>query len=264
MWAADRIVALTPGSVITILETANEFAIKGNLLTLVKGNQSDGRIKTDPHKHIPKFFGICDMFKYRDTENQAVRLMMFPLSLTGEAKTWLDELNEGAIETWDEHALYKEMQSHSNHSIPEYDEDDKPMSPEAEAKLMLTFRRTRLYNDYRDRDSNSDNWRSSGRNDYNRDNYRSNSDDKPSLPSNTQPNPKGSSSKPYQPTQARNEHVNVVFIGSGKYYDPPINPNDQQNDYETPINFDSEDEKEESTPQPKSQTPKPIKRNSDT
>ncbi|GJX44218.1 reverse transcriptase domain-containing protein [Tanacetum coccineum] len=42
------------------------------------------------------------MFKYRDTENEAVRLMMFPLSLTGEAKTWLDELNEGTIETWDE------------------------------------------------------------------------------------------------------------------------------------------------------------------
>ncbi|GKF22214.1 reverse transcriptase domain-containing protein [Tanacetum coccineum] len=42
------------------------------------------------------------MFKYRDTENEAVRLMMFPLSLTREAKTWLDELNEGTIETWDE------------------------------------------------------------------------------------------------------------------------------------------------------------------
>ncbi|GJY84068.1 reverse transcriptase domain-containing protein [Tanacetum coccineum] len=38
----------------------------------------------------------------RDTENEVVRLMMFPLSLTGEAKTWLDELNEGTIETWDE------------------------------------------------------------------------------------------------------------------------------------------------------------------
>ncbi|GJZ44725.1 reverse transcriptase domain-containing protein [Tanacetum coccineum] len=65
MWAADHVVALTPGSVITILETANEFAIK-------------------------------------DTKNEVVRLMMFRLSLTGEAKTWLDKLKEGAIETWDE------------------------------------------------------------------------------------------------------------------------------------------------------------------
>ncbi|GJZ30315.1 hypothetical protein Tco_0575362 [Tanacetum coccineum] len=38
------------------------------------------------------------MFKYRDTENEAVCLMIFPVSLTGEAKTWLDELNEGTIE----------------------------------------------------------------------------------------------------------------------------------------------------------------------
>ncbi|GKA53256.1 hypothetical protein Tco_0746571 [Tanacetum coccineum] len=65
MWATDRVVASTPGSAITIPETANEFAIK-------------------------------------DTKNEAVRLMMFALSLTGEAKTWLDELNEGTIETWDE------------------------------------------------------------------------------------------------------------------------------------------------------------------
>ncbi|GKA18526.1 hypothetical protein Tco_0698441 [Tanacetum coccineum] len=78
-------------------------------------------------------------------------------------------------------AQYKELQSHSNHSIPEYDEDDKPMSPEAEAKFMQTFRHIRFYNDYRDRDLNRDNRHSSGRNDYNRDNYRSNSDDKPDL-----------------------------------------------------------------------------------
>nr|GEX79999.1 hypothetical protein [Tanacetum cinerariifolium] len=102
MRAADRVVAPTPGSTITIPETANEFAIKGNHLTLVKGIQFDGRIKIDPHKHIHEFLGICDMFKYRDTKNKAVRLMMFPLSLTREAKTWLNELNEGTIETWDE------------------------------------------------------------------------------------------------------------------------------------------------------------------
>nr|GEU44892.1 reverse transcriptase domain-containing protein [Tanacetum cinerariifolium] len=84
MWAADRVVALTPGFAITIPETANEFAIKGNHLTLVKGNQFDDSIKTDPQKHIHKFLGICDMFKYKDIENEVVHLMMFPLSLTGK------------------------------------------------------------------------------------------------------------------------------------------------------------------------------------
>ncbi|GJW10271.1 reverse transcriptase domain-containing protein [Tanacetum coccineum] len=102
MWAADYVVIPTPGSAIIIPETANEFAIKGNHLTLIKGNQFDGRTKTNPHKNIHEFLGICNMFKYRDSKNEVVRLMMFPLSLTREAKTWLEELNEGTIKTWDE------------------------------------------------------------------------------------------------------------------------------------------------------------------
>ncbi|GJY11292.1 reverse transcriptase domain-containing protein [Tanacetum coccineum] len=35
-----------------------------------------------------------------------------------------------------------------------------------------------------------------------------------SLPSNTQPNPRGGNSKAYQPLQARNEHVNAIFTRS--------------------------------------------------
>ncbi|GKD11012.1 hypothetical protein Tco_1190697 [Tanacetum coccineum] len=196
------------------------------------------------------------------------------------------------------------------------------MSREEEAKFMQTFCKTRFYNDYRDRDSNRDNWRSSGRNDYYRDNYRSNTDEKSydlqrqfndfmksqqstnafvketfmdlktqletvaknhqakiqnletkfdrlddkqsgptsgSLPSNTQPNLRGSNSKAYQPLQARNEHVNVVLTRSGKSYNPPDNPDDEQNKPEIPINFDRDDEDDEPTPQPKTQPPKPVK-----
>ncbi|GKF52427.1 hypothetical protein Tco_0159337 [Tanacetum coccineum] len=51
MWTVDRVVAPTLGSAITLPATANEFAIKGNHLTLVKGNQFHGRIKINPHIH---------------------------------------------------------------------------------------------------------------------------------------------------------------------------------------------------------------------
>ncbi|GKB95266.1 reverse transcriptase domain-containing protein [Tanacetum coccineum] len=80
-----------------------------------------------------------------------------------------------------------------------------------------------------------------------------------SLPSNTQPNPKGHNSKAYQPPQSRNEHVNTVFTRSGKSYNPPVNPNDQQNDSGNPINFDSDEEDDEPTPQPKTQNLKSVK-----
>ncbi|GKA35821.1 hypothetical protein Tco_0722312 [Tanacetum coccineum] len=219
-------------------------------------------------------------------------------------------------------AQYKELQSRAKEPTPDLDDDDIPMSRDEEAKFTQTFYMTRFYNDYRDRDSNRDNWHSSGGNDYNRDNYRSNTDDKSydhqiqfndfmksqqstnsfvketfidlktqletvaknhqasiqnletkfdrladkqsgrpsgSLPSNTQPNPRGNNSKAYQPPQSRNEHVNAVFTRSGKSYDPPVNPNDQQNNSETSINFDNDDEDDEPTPPPKPQPPKPVK-----
>ncbi|GKC36968.1 reverse transcriptase domain-containing protein [Tanacetum coccineum] len=72
-------------------------------------------------------------------------------------------------------------------------------------------------------------------------------------------NPQGNNSKAYQPPQYCNEHVNSVFTRGGKSYDPPDTPNDQQNNSKNPINFDSDDEVDEPTPQPKNQPPKPVK-----
>ncbi|GJW54170.1 hypothetical protein Tco_0098255 [Tanacetum coccineum] len=147
-------------------------------------------------------------------------------------------------------AQYKDMQSRSNHLIHKYDEDDKPMSPEAKAKFMQTFRQT--FMDLKTKlETTTKNHQASIQNlEAKFDKLADKQSVRPSgsLPGNTQPNPKGSSSKPYQPPQARNKHVNAVFTLSGKSYDPPINPNDQQNDSETAINFDSEDDKEEFAP----------------
>ncbi|GJW48221.1 hypothetical protein Tco_0079867 [Tanacetum coccineum] len=76
-------------------------------------------------------------------------------------------------------AQYKKLQSHLKQLIPDLNDDDTPMPRKEEVKFMQTFRMTRFYNYYHDRDSNRDNWHSSRRNDYNQDNYRSNTDDKP-------------------------------------------------------------------------------------
>ncbi|GJV17652.1 hypothetical protein Tco_1362975 [Tanacetum coccineum] len=51
----------------------------------------------------------------------------------------------------------------------------------------------------------------------------------------------------------------LVLVFDGKTYDLPINPNDQPNDSETPINFDSDDEDDEPTPQPKPKESKLVK-----
>ncbi|GKB14068.1 reverse transcriptase domain-containing protein [Tanacetum coccineum] len=339
MWAADYVVASIPGSKITIPETANEFAIKGNHLTLVKRNQFDGRTKTDPHKHIHEFLRICDMFKYKDTENEVVRLMMFPLSLTGEAKTWLDELNEGTIETWDElrtafisrffppalfDRLLKEIRAfsqHENESLTDawlrmkemlqnchghnpskgniikifyhgLSEITQEVLNAATGGIFLYKTPNQAYQLLKKKvllkldwaknqktksslkkivafaiegNTNTDTDKIMARMDAMTIKMDAQLADKQfgrpsgSLPSNTQPNPRGSNFKAYQPPQARNEHVNVVFTRSGKFYDPLDNSNDQHNNFGNPINFDSDDEDDEPTPQPKTQPTIPVK-----
>ncbi|GJV22269.1 hypothetical protein Tco_1371289 [Tanacetum coccineum] len=42
MWAADRVVALTSGSTITIPETATEFAIKGEAKNMAADDRNEG------------------------------------------------------------------------------------------------------------------------------------------------------------------------------------------------------------------------------
>ncbi|GJX18665.1 reverse transcriptase domain-containing protein [Tanacetum coccineum] len=139
-------------------------------------------------------------------------------------------------------AQYKEIQSKAKKTKPDLDEDDIPMSCEEEAKFMQTFSSIQNLKTKFDKLADKQSGRPYG-----------------SVPSNTQPNPKGNNSKTYQPPQSRNEHVNAVFTRSGKSYNPPVNPNNQQDNSETPVNFDSDDEEDEPTPQPQTQNPKQTK-----
>ncbi|GJS41191.1 reverse transcriptase domain-containing protein [Tanacetum coccineum] len=270
--------------------------------------------------------------------------MMFPLSLTGEAKTWLDELNEGTIETWDElrnafisrfflpsllGRLLREIHAfsqHENESLTDawlrmkeivqnchghnlskgniikkkyhgLSEITQEVLNTAAGGIFLYKTQNQAYQLLEDKVLLKLDWDKNQKTKLslkkivafaNEGNSNSNTDkimarmgamtikidaqykelqsrakqptydlDDDDMPINTQPNPRGS--KAYQPPQARNEHVNAVFTRSGKSYNPPDNPDDQQNNSKNPINFHSDDEKDEPKPQPKTQPTKPVK-----
>ncbi|GJU68925.1 reverse transcriptase domain-containing protein [Tanacetum coccineum] len=42
------------------------------------------------------------MFKYGETQSEAVKLLIFPFSLCDEAKTWFNDLNEESITSWEQ------------------------------------------------------------------------------------------------------------------------------------------------------------------
>ncbi|GKD87914.1 hypothetical protein Tco_1359068 [Tanacetum coccineum] len=68
-------------------------------MQMIRENQFDGRIRSDPHRHVASFLEISNILQYGENQEEAVMLRTFPFSLSGEAKTWLNELNERTITT---------------------------------------------------------------------------------------------------------------------------------------------------------------------
>ncbi|GJU49192.1 reverse transcriptase domain-containing protein [Tanacetum coccineum] len=313
MWAAKSVVASTLGFTITIPETVNEFAIKAIFDRLLREIRAFSQHENDSlidawlcmkemlrncHGHnlskgnIIKIFyhGLSEItqevlnaatggiFLYK-TPNQAYQLLedkvLLKLDWAKNQKTksslkkTIAFASKSSSNTDTEKimarmdtmtikmdAQYKELQSRAKKPTPDLDEDDMPMSREEEAKFIE-------------------------QNDYNQDNYRSNTDDKSydlqkqfndfmksqqstntfvkdtfmdlktqletvaknnqasiqnlktkfdrladkqsgrpsgSLPSNTQPNPKGHNSKSYQPPQSYNEMPKALISDRGTHF----------------------------------------------
>ncbi|GJW98278.1 reverse transcriptase domain-containing protein [Tanacetum coccineum] len=79
--------------------TANNFEIKHGLLNLVQNKQFFGNDKEDPHAHIRYFNKITSTMKIPNVPNTSVKLMLFPFSLEGAARIWLEKEPPRSIET---------------------------------------------------------------------------------------------------------------------------------------------------------------------
>ncbi|GKE93381.1 reverse transcriptase domain-containing protein [Tanacetum coccineum] len=95
-------VAPTSNSVIIQLDVDDNFVINSTHLKMILKNKFDGYLRVDPHDHIYEFLAIYDMFKYGETQSEAVKLLIFPYSISDKAKTWFNELNEESITSWEQ------------------------------------------------------------------------------------------------------------------------------------------------------------------
>ncbi|GJZ35660.1 reverse transcriptase domain-containing protein, partial [Tanacetum coccineum] len=80
----------------------DNFVINSTHLKMILENKFDGYLRADPHDHIREFLAICDMFKYGETQSEAVKLLILPYTLSDKAKTWFNELNEESITSWEQ------------------------------------------------------------------------------------------------------------------------------------------------------------------
>ncbi|GJX27352.1 reverse transcriptase domain-containing protein [Tanacetum coccineum] len=81
---------------------ANNFEIKHGLLNLVQNKQFFGHDKEDPHAHIRYFNKITSTMKFPNVPSTSAKLMLFPFSLEGAARIWLDKEPPQSILTWED------------------------------------------------------------------------------------------------------------------------------------------------------------------
>nr|GFA19938.1 reverse transcriptase domain-containing protein [Tanacetum cinerariifolium] len=78
------------------------FELKVGLLSLVTSSQFHGFERDDPHSHIRWFNKIISTLKYKNVPYDAIKLMLFPFSLEGAARIWLEKEPPRSIHTWED------------------------------------------------------------------------------------------------------------------------------------------------------------------
>nr|GFC50065.1 reverse transcriptase domain-containing protein [Tanacetum cinerariifolium] len=79
---------------------ANNFELKQTLINLVQSNQFTER--QDPHNHLRFFNKVTSTFRHPEVPDTMIKLLLFPFSLKGEARIWLDKEPPRSILTWED------------------------------------------------------------------------------------------------------------------------------------------------------------------
>ncbi|GKC61576.1 hypothetical protein Tco_1089174 [Tanacetum coccineum] len=81
---------------------AEHLELKHSLINLVTSKQFFGFEKEDPHAHIRYFNKITSTLKYKDVPETSIKHMLFPFSIDGPARIWLDKEPSRSILAWDD------------------------------------------------------------------------------------------------------------------------------------------------------------------
>nr|GEY86160.1 reverse transcriptase domain-containing protein [Tanacetum cinerariifolium] len=81
---------------------ANNFELKHRLINLVQNKQFYGHDKEDMHAHIRYFNKITSTMRVPIVPSSSIKLMLFPFSLEGAARIWLEKEPPRSILTWDD------------------------------------------------------------------------------------------------------------------------------------------------------------------
>nr|GEV39118.1 reverse transcriptase domain-containing protein [Tanacetum cinerariifolium] len=89
-------------AVVVPLILAEQFELKHSLINMMTSDQFFGLEMDNPHDHISWFNKITSTIKYKDVPNSVIKLMLFPFSLAGATRRWLEKEPPHFILTWED------------------------------------------------------------------------------------------------------------------------------------------------------------------
>ncbi|KAL4308761.1 hypothetical protein GQ457_01G022190 [Hibiscus cannabinus] len=127
---------------------AEHFELKpvmfNNLNTL---GQFGGTPNGNARQHLKSFLEICNTFKIHGVSNDVLKLKLFPYSLRYKAKTWLNNLQPGSLQSWTQscHSFlakfsYTNMTDHLRNHITSFRQEDNEAMHEAWERYRDLFR----------------------------------------------------------------------------------------------------------------------------
>ncbi|XP_047948973.1 uncharacterized protein LOC125194795 [Salvia hispanica] len=92
------------GNMITFPEgpriDANNFELRMPLIQRVEQTPFAGRATEDANRHLSKFVEIANTLKLNGVDDDAIRVRLFPFSLTDSAKEWFECMPREKVSTW--------------------------------------------------------------------------------------------------------------------------------------------------------------------
>nr|GEW81814.1 hypothetical protein [Tanacetum cinerariifolium] len=93
-----------------------DFSLRHHMIQQVQNSQFYGLLRDDAHRHIDKFLEITQHMKQNGVSDDALRLSLFPYSLTHHAIAWYDRLSRNSIHSFDD-MMRKFLSKYFPHSM---------------------------------------------------------------------------------------------------------------------------------------------------
>ncbi|KAK8676074.1 hypothetical protein V6N13_034128 [Hibiscus sabdariffa] len=151
-YLAEDLEGLNPAVTMPEFE-AEHFELKLVMFNMLNTlGQFSGAPTENARQHLKSFLEICNSFKIHGVSNDVLKLKLFPYSLRDKAKTWLNNLQLGSLQSWTQLCRsflakfsYTNMTDHLRNQITSFrQEDDEAMHKAWECYRDL-FRRCPMH-----------------------------------------------------------------------------------------------------------------------